>query len=184
MILPLKVSWRSRQQVEAKAKAKAEEPKTKNYRVTYDNETRDVFTVHLSSTRKLEFRPLKNGLYVWKPRDEDIRNFALLNVHESQEMSFVNTLEENKSFYTNRQIERAKAAREYVHAMGTPSIPDLLAMIRMNLVKDCPITTEDVRLAEKIYGPDVGTIKGKTTRRKPTPVVKDEIEIPKELVQS
>jgi cold shock CspA family protein len=104
----------------------------KNYRITYDNESRDVFTVHLSSAQQLEFRPLKNGLYVWKPKKN------------TTEMSFVTTVEENKSFYTNREIERAKAAREYFHAMGTPSVPDLLAMIRMNLVKDCPITTEDV----------------------------------------
>jgi hypothetical protein len=162
----------------------------KNYRVTYDNESRDVFTVHLSSTQQLEFKPLKNGLYVWKPKNYDVREYALLQLRDlpslenEQGMSFVNTLEENKSFYTNREIARAKAAREYFHAMGTPSIPDLLAMIRMNLVKDCPITTEDVRLAEKIFGPDVGTIKGKTVRRTPAPVVKDEIDIPAELIQA
>ena len=80
-----------------------------------------------------------------------------------------------KSSLTKRwcQIARAKEARNNYHAMGTPSIPDLLAMMRMNLVKNCPITTDDVRLAEKIFGPDIGTIKGKMVRRKPLPVVKD-----------
>ena len=34
---------------------------------------------------------------------------------------------------------------------------------------------------EKIFGPDVGTIKGKTTRRRPTPVIEDLIDIPREL---
>jgi hypothetical protein len=51
----------------------------------------------------------------------------------------------------------------------------------MNLVKDCPITTEDVRMA---FGPDIGTIKGKTVRRTPAPVVKDEIDVPAELIQA
>jgi hypothetical protein len=83
----------------------------KNYRITFDNESRDVFTLHLSSIQQLEFRPLKNGLYVWKPKKN------------TTEMSFVNTVEENKSFYTNREIERAKAAREYFHAIGLHRSP-------------------------------------------------------------
>ena len=48
---------------------------------------------------------------------------------------------------------------------------------------NCPVTTEDVDNAEKIFGPDIGTMKGKTTRRNPTPVKKDEVQIPKELIE-
>ena len=48
---------------------------------------------------------------------------------------------------------------------------------------NCPVTAEDVDNAEKIYGPDIGTRKGKTTRKKPTPVKRDEIEAPKELIE-
>jgi hypothetical protein len=69
--------------------------------------------------------------------------------------------------------------------MGTPSLPDLLVILRMNLVKDNPITIEDGRLAEKIFGLDVATtLKGKTTRRKPIPVVEDMITVPRELIQA
>ena len=68
--------------------------------------------------------------------------------------------------------------------MGTPSVEDFKAILKMNLIKNCPITTEDINLAEKIFGPDIGSIKGKTTRRKPLAVVKSHIEIPKELISS
>lgn len=37
-------------------------------------------------------------------------------------------------------------------------------------------------MAEKIFGKDIATIKGKTTRRKPLPVSPSYVDIPKELV--
>ena len=39
----------------------------------------------------------------------------------------------------------------------------------------------DVRLAEKIHGPAINVLKGKTTRTKPIPVPDDRIEVPPEL---
>jgi len=44
------------------------------------------------------------------------------------------------------------------------------------------VTTEDVNLAEKYFGPDVRSIKGKTTRTKPTPVTSNITEIPSKLL--
>ena len=38
-----------------------------------------------------------------------------------------------------------------------------------------------MKLAERLFGPDVGTLKGKSKRRKPMPVVVDNIEIPDEI---
>src|SRR5210317_1558710 len=49
------------------------------------------------------------------------------------------------------------------------------------MIKNCPVTIEDVKIAEDIWGKDISYLKGKTTRNKP-PVVKfDLVEIPKEL---
>eukprot|EP00978_Attheya_sp_CCMP212_P017186 scaffold45596_cov58-Attheya_sp.AAC.9 len=133
----------------------------------------DVFTVHMKNGKLLEFKRGDNNLYFYKPSAERKTG----NV-------FVTTLEENKKFHTKRQFERAKRARDFYHAMGTPSMPDLLAILRMNVVQDNPITIEDVKLAEKVFGPDVATLKGKTTRRKLIPVVEDMIPVPRELIQA
>ena len=55
-------------------------------------------------------------------------------------------------------------------------------LLRQNIIQNCPVTAEDVDNAEKIFRPDIGAMKGKTTRKKPTPVKKDEVAIPKELL--
>jgi hypothetical protein len=41
----------------------------------------------------------------------------------------------------------------------------------MNSIANCPVTIADVNMAEKIFGKDIASIKGKATRSKPVPVV-------------
>jgi hypothetical protein len=53
----------------------------------------------------------------------------------------------------------------------------------MNLIKNCTVTTEDVNLARKAYGPDISGIKGKSMRGKPTTVVDNTVGIPEELLE-
>jgi hypothetical protein len=53
----------------------------------------------------------------------------------------------------------------------------------MNIIKNCPVTTEDFNIAEKIFGKDISSLKGKSTRQKPKPVREDLLEIPKELIE-
>ena len=142
------------------------------YRITYDSKDDDAFIVHLPE-QPVRFERLGNNLYVFKPpMKRNTLRFLL------------NTVEENKTFYTQRQFERAKRARDLYHALGTPSINDFKAILRMNTVTNNPVTTEDIKIAESIFGKDIGAIKGKTTRRKPAPVVSDYIEIPKELISA
>ena len=64
-----------------------------------------------------------------------------------------------------------------------PTIDNLKALIRMNLIRNNLVTTEDVNLATKAYGADIGTIKDKTTRTRPAPVISNLVEIPDELLE-
>ena len=52
-------------------------------------------------------------------------------------------------------------------------------MVKENMIKNCPITIEDVSRAEKINSLSVQVLKGKTIRRKPIPVVvSDYVAVP------
>ena len=152
----------------------------KIYKTSYDGE-KDEFTVKVNEKTSIVFMPKRGGLYIWKPTVKD-HSFLEANI-KCDDLCFVETVMENKTFYTEQQVRRAKKAKEFYLAMGSATVKDLLALMRMNLVKDCEITLDDVKLMEKIFGPDVSGIKGKTTRKTPKAVTKDMIHIPKELVQ-
>jgi hypothetical protein len=119
---------------------------------------------------------MKGGLYAMNPRDPE--NFGSI----SSQSHLMQTLEENLKYLLPRQLKRAYKARELYDAMGTPTVEDLKAMIWMTLIRNNKVTTKDVNLAIKAFGPDVGNIEGKTTRRRPTPVSNNIIEIPDELL--
>ena len=89
---------------------------------------------------------------------------------------------ENKEGFTPKQIDDARKARELYHIVGAPNIEKFKIMLRMNQIRNCPITTQDVDRAATIYGADVSTLKGKSTRRQPPKVVTDIVEIPPELI--
>jgi hypothetical protein len=66
--------------------------------------------------------------------------------------------------------------------VGTPTIETFKTLIKMNTIRNCPVTAEDVNIAEKIFGADMSNLKGKLTRQKSTPVREDTVEIPEELI--
>jgi hypothetical protein len=70
------------------------------------------------------------------------------------------------------------------HALGTPSVHNFKAIIRMHAVNNNPVTTHDIEMAEKIFGPDISALKGKIILKKSIPVVDDVIDIPRELIAS
>ena len=140
----------------------------KKYKITFNSEDGDCFFVH-KPEKIIKFRCSENGLYIH-------------NIKNKQDVIMVNTVAENESAYTDRQVAQAKRARKLYGIVGYPSIKDFKAMIEGNLIMNCPVTIDDVNAAEKIYGASIAAIKGKTTRQKPVPVKSDYIKVPEELI--
>jgi hypothetical protein len=160
--------------------------------VTYDSTKEDAFIVHLPH-KQVKFTR-ENGLYVYRPPyvkqpvitkvacDNKMQRAKLQPTTVDNQAQFLETVDENKKFYTKCQFKRAKRARKLLYSLGYPSINDMKAIIWMNAIKNNPVTTEDVDIAEKIFGPDVAILKGKMTCHAPIPVIEDRIEIPTELI--
>jgi hypothetical protein len=102
----------------------------KKHRVTYDSEKEDPFIVHMNdNTLKIECYPER--LYTYKVSDEYLKKQSHL---------MINTVKENRVGYTQRQFEQAKRAQELYHIVGTPTIDLFKALIKMNAIKNCPVT--------------------------------------------
>ena len=79
------------------------------------------------------------------------------------------------------EIAQANVAKQLLHALGYHSVVDLKTITKMNMIQDNPITKSDIKLMECLYGPDIPTVKGKTTRQHLHRLVSNIVSIPHEL---
>ena len=139
------------------------------YHVTYDSRRDAAFIVHRQEfgLEDMVFIKHRSGLHYYDPRGEHL--------------SFVVTVDGNKSLFTKRQVDGAERARVLYASLSHPSITDFKWILRTNQIKDCPVTVQDAEVALKIWGPNIAALKGKTTRRTPDPVVMDNVAIPTQI---
>ena len=51
--------------------------------------------------------------------------------------------------FTRREVERAIRARRLYHSLTAQDVGELQVFLRQNIMRNCHVTAEDVRLAEK-----------------------------------
>ena len=81
-----------------------------------------------------------------------------------QVTSHVQTIEENTKFLTPKEIAQTNVAKQLLHVLGYPLVVNIKTIIKTNAIQDIPVTKSDLKLMEHLFGPDIPTIKGKTTR--------------------
>jgi hypothetical protein len=74
------------------------------------------------------------------------------------------TVREQKAMFTQRDVKQADAARRLYRILRRPNSDEYLKHLANGSLLNCPTTADDDKRATTIYGPDVTTLKGKTTR--------------------
>ncbi len=131
----------------------------------------DIYWVH-ANNKRFEFRRSEEGLYYWIPDGA---------CDGSKQHSFLELQEENQKLCTHRDYQQALKARKLLHAAGHPDPNDLIRLVNANQIANCPVTAQDFHTAKRVLGPDISSLKGKATRRKPTPSVTEQVEVPPDL---
>jgi hypothetical protein len=133
-------------------------------RVTLDTADVPALHVHRLDGSIMVFTEHPSGLYVFDTSAARAPSTPI-------PVSFLTTVADNRSMFTPRQLQDADTARALYRKIGRPSEAAFLHILRHNLIRNCPVTVEDAQRATLIYGPDLATLKGKTTRRAAAPHV-------------
>ena len=139
-------------------------------RVTYDSKSDDVFTVHMNKGRVMYFKIHKDWLHCHDTADRQV--------------TLIQTVQQNEAGYSQRQLATARSARDLYSKVGHPSVQDFKAMIKNNMILNCPVTLDDIERASKCFGANIAALKGKTVRTKSDPVTSDYIAVPEAVLQA
>jgi hypothetical protein len=174
------------------------------HRVTYDSELNDgAFVVH-TPEGPIQFKTCPDTGFPYIDLDETtmtdngamllqtmpiLGNIATSHFMEVPEGSpFIQTVRGNYEGFTKRDIQAAKEARLLQGKLGQISNTELRQLlkekdkVRHALLRNCPVTTDDLDCAKIIFGPSVDRLKGTSVRTKPIRAEPNYVTIPKEII--
>lgn len=124
------------------------------YHVTFNSKHSGSFIVTKPNGTVFKFKESNGGLY-------------FLDTNKSETV-LVNTVADNKVNFTNKDYLKAVSARELQTKISHPSTKQFICIVTSkNQLPSCPVTRAIIIAAEHIFGPDVGSLKGKMVRCRP-----------------
>ena len=123
---------------------------TRHYRVTMDTAVENAIILHGADKQQHRFIPSGKRLYKWEhTMDPTANNPCWL---------FVTTVPDQADRYTRRAYECAQAARCLQNIIMRPASRHM-SDIAISHLCNCPFTKEDMRDADDIFGPNLGSLK-------------------------
>ena len=137
---------------------------------SYDGE-RNLFMCIPPSGRKYEYT-LIDGLYAYHDKSEP-----------QQYNQVYNTVSSNKLAYTKRQVQDAEKARNLMKLLAYPAEDAAINAINKGAIINTPITAHDIHRANKIFGPDLASLRGKTHKHPSHPIKNEYLprQVPSEV---
>jgi hypothetical protein len=149
------------------------------YRITYDSAEEKQFIVHKENGAKRRFKQAKSCLFYLDVTDASNNTDGT----EGVGTVLVNTVAANKTKYTNAVYKQATLARKLQNIIGRSSARSYPEIVESNLLKDCPVVRADVIAAKDIFGPNLGSLKGKTVRHTGDRVRPEFEQVPVEIME-
>jgi len=145
---------------------------TRHYRVTMDSQDGNALRLHQADGSTIEFHPSATGLYHTAPD----------NLEQARGMwTLINTVQQQAAKYTRREIRDATMARQMQNIIMHPS-DNQLSTTAIHHLHGCPVTQRSVAIATDVFGPNLGSLKGKTVHR-PSPHVRSGIDpVPPDII--
>ena len=141
-------------------------------RIRYDNQKLGgVFRITKPDGSVRDFRPSITGLH-----------YCDTAAHQGLSFGIV-TVAERKHKYTVRAYRQALLARRLQDTIGRPSTRDFAKIVEGGMLQNCPVTREDIAAAEDIFGPNLGSLKGKTVRHKNNRVDSLVADVPYDIIK-
>ena len=139
-----------------------------HYHITY-NSSHQKFIITKPSVKEFAFHESEGGLhYLDTTRQQG---------QQRQGRVFaVNTVKDNKKNFMNNNYLWAVRARELQVMVGHPSDKDLIKILKTSSLPNCPVMPRDMLIANKLFWPDIGALKGKTTQQGP-PIVDSPVSV-------
>ena len=164
----------------------------KHYQITYDS-WEGFYKVH-TPRGTVKFHKDEQGLpfiYLDGSSQDAAKMLVQLGEHvtmtqtkgNDEHTMLVETVRGNFEGFTKNKVLRAKQARRAQAMMGNPSEKDYKGVVSNHLISNCPITVNNITNSRAIHGPALASVRGKTVRRAPGPVVTDYVNVPHSLVQ-
>jgi len=98
---------------------------------------------------ELIFSPMQYGLYACSP-------------DQAQQMAMVTMVTDLEAMYTPRQKQTEQEAQRIQSIIMCPATRECRWVVDHHLIPNCPVSGQDIFAVEKLYGLNLGNLKGKT----------------------
>ena len=128
---------------------------TKEFTVIMNTEIDDAIYIFNDEGQYLRFGRVKHNLY----------GVHLGQGNPTNKCYMFSTVQGQKSLFSDLDCKRAGAVRDLQERLGFPSDVDFANAIEYNVLGTCEYNRQDIRIANKIFGPSHAALKGKWTKR-------------------
>ena len=132
-------------------------------KITMDTTKERAITVMMANGSEYKFNECPDGLYYY---DTAKKSEGYYNKTKPilTPYSFAMTVNENKSFFTKREVMAAEGAQRLQQQLGWPSVDQFKQIVANNLIRNAKTTIADIERAQFIFGTPTPLIQGKMTR--------------------